>query len=138
MRLVVDANVVISGLITESTTRRLLLTVEAELLTPEVIHDEVERHVPDLADRSGLDPDRVRRIVGLLFRGIEVVPTEELASHLDRAERAIGGTDPDDVLYLACALACGAAVWSDDAHFEEQDLVRVYKTADVVDAFGRG
>jgi predicted nucleic acid-binding protein len=41
MKLVVDANVVISALIADSKTRELIVTLEPELLTPEVVHVEI-------------------------------------------------------------------------------------------------
>lgn len=101
MKLVVDANVVISALITDSTTRELIVTLE-----------------PDL-----------------LFQYIEVVPANEFHPYIEQAEEAIGDTDPDDVLYVACALARDAGVWSDDSDFDEQDLVPVYSTSEVIDSF---
>ena len=58
-----------------------------------------------------------------------------LLGSVDRADDAIGDTDPDDVLYLACAVANDAAIWSDDSDFDEQSLVEVYSTSDVIDAF---
>ena len=94
MPLVVDANVVISALITDSKSRELIVTLEQPILTPEIVHDEI-----------------------------------------DRAEDAIADIDPDDVLYLACALARDAAIWSDDSDFEEQSLVQVYKTNEIVESF---
>jgi predicted nucleic acid-binding protein len=39
------------------------------------------------------------------------------------------------VLYLACAIANDAAVWSDDSDFDQQDLIETYSTTDVIDSF---
>ena len=50
-------------------------------------------------------------------------------------ERRFGDTDPDGALYLACAIATDAAVWSDDPDFDEQDLVDRYSTNDVIAAW---
>lgn len=135
MELIVDANVVISALIADGTTRELIVTIVADLSTPSVIRDEVESHRDRVVERSGLPPDLVTTFMDLLFEFIEVVPTDEFSSRVDEAERAIGDVDPDDVLYLACALARDAAIWSDDSDFAEQDLVPVYSTADIVESF---
>lgn len=42
--------------------------------------------------------------------------------------------DPEDAAFVAAALAVDGAVWSDDAHLAEQDLVPVFTTGDVIAA----
>ena len=65
-----------------------------------------------------MTPDRVAQFIHLLFQYIEVVPASVFYPYIEQAEEAIGDTDPDDVLYLACALATDADIWSDDSDFE--------------------
>lgn len=138
MKLVVDANVIISALVSDSKSRELIVTLEPELLTPEIVHDEIGRHRELIVEKSGMDDDRVEQFLGLLFRYIETVPVADFHGEIDKAEEAIADIDPDDVLYVACALACEAAIWSDDSDFEEQSLVEVYPTVQVVEAFSTG
>lgn len=135
MTLVIDANVVISALIADSTTRELIVTLEPDLLTPAFVHDELENHEALIVEKSGMDTDRVERFIDLLFRHIDVVPAEEFHPAIERADEALGDTDPDDVLYLACALARDTAIWSDDADFDDQQLVERYSTSEVLDSF---
>jgi predicted nucleic acid-binding protein len=135
MKLVVDANVVISALIADSKTRELIVTLEPDLLTPAFVHDEIENYEGLIVEKSGMEPDRVAQFIDLLFQYIEVVPADEFHPAIEKADEAIGETDPDDVLYLACAIACDAAIWSDDSDFEEQDLVQTYSTSDVIHSF---
>jgi predicted nucleic acid-binding protein len=135
MKLVVDANVVISALIADSKTRELVVTLEPDLVTPEVVRDEIGNYEDLTVEKSGMDPDRVEKFIDLLFQYVEVVPADEFYPYIEQAEEAIGNTDPDDVLYVACALARDAAVWSDDSDFEEQNLVEVHSTTDVVESF---
>lgn len=138
MKLVVDANVVMSALIADSITRKLLVTLEPDLLTPAIIHDELETHEDLIVEKSGMEIDRVRQFIELLFGSIETVPAGEFHDHIEPAEAAIAETDPDDVLYVACALGCDAGIWSDDSDFDEQDLVPVYTTSEVIDTFDTG
>ncbi len=135
MKLVVDANVVISALIADSKTRELVVTLEPDLLTPEFVHDEIENYDELIVEKSGMTPDRVAQFIDLLFQYIEAVPAAEFYPHIEEADAAIGETDPDDVLYVACALAKDADVWSDDADFDEQNLVERHSTSDVIDSF---
>ena len=135
MKLVVDANVVISALIADSKTRELIVTLEPDLLTPEFVYDEIGNYTELIVQKSGMSPERVAQFIDLLFQYIEIVPAQEFYPHIEEAEAAIGDTDPDDVLYVACALAEDAAVWSDDTDFDEQTLVEAYSTSDVIDSF---
>ncbi|MEZ3114761.1 PIN domain-containing protein [Halobaculum sp. MBLA0147] len=135
MTLVVDANVVISALVADSATRELVVTLRPDLLTPAFVHDEIDNYEPLIVEKSGMEPERVSQFVDLLFQYIDVVHADDFYRAIDTADDAIGDTDPDDVLYLACAVASDAAIWSDDADFDEQSLVDVYSTGDVLDTF---
>ena len=135
MELVIDANVVISALIADSKTRELIVTLEPDLLTPAFVHDEIENYEDLIVEKSGMKPTRVAQFIDLLFQYIDVVPAREFYPAIESADRAIGDTDPDDVLYLACAIACDAAIWSDDSDFDEQDLVETYSTSEVINSF---
>ncbi|WP_435347171.1 PIN domain-containing protein [Haloarchaeobius sp. HRN-SO-5] len=135
MKLVVDANVVISALVADSKTRELIVTLEPDLFTPEFVHDEIGNYEELIVEKSGMTPDRVAQFIDLLFQYIEVVPASEFYLYIEEADAAIGDTDPDDVLYVACALASDADIWSDDSDFEEQDVVEAYTTSDVINSF---
>jgi predicted nucleic acid-binding protein len=135
MKLVVDANVVISALIADSKTRELIVTLEPDLLTPAFVHDEIENYEDLIVEKSGMGPDRVTQFIDLLFQYIEVVPADEFYPAIEKADAAIGDTDTDDVLYLACAIASDASIWSDDSDFDEQNLVMRYSTGDVINSF---
>jgi predicted nucleic acid-binding protein len=135
MKLVIDANVVISALIADSKTRELIVTLEPDLLTPAFVYEEIDNYEELIVEQSGMESDRVAQFIDLLFQYIEVVPADDFHPAIENANAAIGDTDPDDVLYLACALASDAAIWSDDSDFGEQSLVETYSTSDVIDSF---
>jgi predicted nucleic acid-binding protein len=44
MKVVLDANVIISALIADSKTRELIVTLEPELLTPEIVREEIDTY----------------------------------------------------------------------------------------------
>ncbi|ELY39018.1 PIN domain-containing protein [Natronorubrum tibetense] len=135
MKLVIDANVVISALIANSKTRELIVTLEPDLLTPAFVHDEIENYEDLIVEKSGMEPDRVAQFIDLLFQYIEIIPADDFYPAIEKADAAIGDTDPDDVLYLACAIASNRAIWSDDSDFDKQNLVDTYSTSDVINSF---
>lgn len=67
MKLVVDANVIMSALIADSKTRELIVTLEPDLVTPEIIQDEIEKYDDPIGETSGIDGDRVQQSMELLF-----------------------------------------------------------------------
>lgn len=77
MKLVIDANVVISALIADSKTRELIVTLEPDLLTPAFVYEEVENYEDLIVEKSGMEPDRVAQFIDLLFQYIEVVPADD-------------------------------------------------------------
>lgn len=45
----------------------------------------------------------------------------------------MGHVDEDDVVFIALALSIeNDGIWSDDAHFKRQNMIKVFKTEDVV------
>lgn len=70
-----------------------------------------------------------------LFNHIEFVPDSELEAHREAAAEEQSDIDPDDVIFLATALAVDGGIWSDDRHFRKQNLVPVVTTEDVFRAF---
>jgi predicted nucleic acid-binding protein len=71
MKLVVDTNVVISALIANSKTRELIVTLEPDLMTPEVVHDEIGNYEALVVEKSGMSSDKVQQFIDLLFQYIE-------------------------------------------------------------------
>lgn len=135
MKLVVDTNVVMSALIADSVTRTLLMRVNDRLVAPEMLKRELERHDDLLRERSGLTEAELDVLRAGLFAFVELVPDADLDAYREEAEAALADVDPDDVIFLATAMAVDGVIWSDDRHFQDQDLVPVVTTEDVVDEF---
>ena len=135
MRYVIDANVILSGLISDSMTRRLLVELEDSFLTPAYVHDEIGTYTEMVSEKSGLSSAEVEELIKILFKRIDVVPRPVVLESLQEAARIMRDTDPDDAVYLAAALERDAHLWSDDGDYDEQDTVPVATTGDVVERF---
>jgi len=135
MKYVVDANIILSGLISDSMTRRLLVELEDDLLTPAYVHDEIGKYTEMVSEKSGLSPAEVEELIEMLFKRIDVVSRPVVLESLQEAARIMRDTDPDDAVYLAAALERDAQLWSDDGDYEEQDVVPVATTGDIVERF---
>jgi len=135
LKLVVDTNVLLSALIADSATRTLFRSVDERLVAPEMLQHELDRHRGLVLEKSGLTETELAYLVGGLFDRVELVPDDELDAYRGVAENALADVDPDDVIFLATALAADGTIWSDDRHFREQDLVPVVTTEDVMGEF---
>lgn len=98
MKYVVDANIVLSGLISDSMTRRLLVELEDDLLTPAYVHDEIGKYTEMVSEKSGLSPAEVEELVEMLFKRIHVVPRPVVLESLQAAARIMHDIDPDDAV----------------------------------------
>lgn|GEM_PF-1479653 len=103
MKLVIDANVVISAIIRDGVTRKLLLHPALELVTPAYLFDELEEHREEIMRKAGLDILQFRQFITLLGKVIEVMPSRAYEAYVEEARRVL--TDPDDLPYAACAIA---------------------------------
>ena len=137
MRLVADANVLLSA-VTGGRARLVLGRADlADVVTTVAALDEVNEYAEPLARRLRLPLGTVLLAVTTL--PVTVVDRDEYAASLREAERRIGQRDPDDIDTLALALHLDAPVWSNDRDFEGAG-VEWYTTARLLKTLelGRG
>lgn len=133
MKLVIDVNIVLSALIRDSATRKLILESPDDLYFPEPSLEKIWKYKPYIIGKSGLPEKDVDKLLDALFKYIRLVPTDDLRDRWDRARRIMGHIDPEDVVFIAAALALeNSAIWSDDRHFERQHAVQIRKTSEMM------
>lgn len=129
MRLVLDTNILIAALIKNSITRRILLLPDLAFLLPAFALDELARHRAKIARAARLKADELDLLLTLLLTSVTVVPFERIAPYLPAADALIGAIDPDDVPFVALALAAEHdGIWSNDRAFENLPGVHVWTT----------
>jgi predicted nucleic acid-binding protein len=132
MRLVLDTNILIAALIKDSLTREILFLPGFEFLLPEHALEEVNRHRAKIVRHARLKAKEIDLLLGLLLESVTVVPREKIIPHLKAAETLIGTVDPDDVPFVALALAEeNDGIWSNDQAFEGLPGIPLWKTADI-------
>lgn len=136
MRLVVDTNVLIAGLLRDGVTRALLTSPKVVGFVPDHGDDEVLRHLDDLAIRLELPRAEVAFVVSGFLGHLEVVAPSRYAPFLAEAVRKVGALDPDDIPFVALARALGCPLWSNDKRLGEQAWVEVLSTPEVLRRLG--
>lgn len=133
MSIVVDSNIIFASLIKKSTTRMILASTDIDFIVPEWVHSELREHIGELARKAHLSEAELERFIDEIFQIVHTLPLDEYEGFLPEALEIMGEIDPDDAPFLAVALATDAdAIWTNDAHFLEQDRVKVMSTRDMM------
>lgn len=133
MKLIVDSSVLIAALMKKSTVRELLLNPLFEFYIPEYCIEEVERHVGEISERSGLSVESAYLLLGVLLASVQVVPAERILKKIKEAEKIMGKIDKGDVPFIALALSFpNDGIWTEDKHFLKQRRVKVWRTRDLL------
>jgi len=115
VRLVADANVLLSAVLGGRAKAALEHPGVSEVLTPQITLSEVQEYAALLARKKRLSLDVVLMAVAAL--PVSVVERTAYQASIREAERRIGRRDPDDVELLALALHTKIPVWSNDNDF---------------------
>ena len=136
MMFVIDTNILISALIRDSTTRKIIVESDWEFCYPEKAFHEVRKYKNLVLEKSCMDEKDYTETLNYLLKHIKLIPEEVVQEKHDEAFNLLGKIDPDDVIFLATALSLdNSKIWSDDSHFEKQDKVMVFKTKHIAGLF---
>ena len=131
MKLVVDSSIVFCGLIGAGVTKEIIFLENVKLFSVEYFFDEFEEHKQRVVSLSGLSPDDFNSLFELLKKRIDIIPKGSFDKFLKEANTLI--SDKDDTEYLALAMASNIPIWSNDRHFKQQSMVKVFTTEELAE-----
>lgn len=126
--LVIDTNKIIAALIKDSLTRKIIL--HNRFITPDFTLKEIKKYTDLILKKSGLNVEEFNLVLNILFETIEIIPIKHYEEYLSKASLEID--DIKDVPFVALAMAKNTGIWTDDAHFNKVNLVKIYKTEDII------
>ena len=133
MIIIVDTNILISALIKNAQTRKIMVTANEHFVLPEIALEEVRDHEATILKKSGLSKEEYNHLLTRLLNYVELIPIEKLKTHLQKACRIMEKIDIDDAAFIAAALAyTDAIIWSDDKHFKKQQQIKVFNTQEMM------
>jgi len=133
VRLVADANVLLSAVIGGRAALVLRHERVEQVFTPAAAYDEVFEYLAPLARKKRLRLDTL--LLALAALPVVIVDRSEFEDQLPEAERRIKARDPDDVDVLALALKVEVAVWTNDEDFADSG-VEWHTTAELLKMLG--
>ena len=133
MRLIIDTNILVSALLKDSSTRKILLLPFFEFYLPEFALEEIEKHKSKICKRSGLTETEFTLTLNILLSSVSVVPYSRIQEFIEEATELIGDIDELDIPFIALALAIpNDGIWSEDKHLQKQKRIKIWKTEDLL------
>jgi len=134
MKLVVDANIIISALIaTNGDTYDLLFRKDLELFAPQLLKHEISKHENLIAEKAGLETQDIKEFFNVISKEIRFVPDSMLEEHKFFAREISPDENDSEYFSLSLKLKCG--IWSNDKKLKEQSLIKIYNTAELLNIF---
>ena len=132
MKIVIDTNVFMAGLLKDSEVRRLLIDENINFFLPEYAINEVEKYKKELCNKSGYSEEDLESMISFLLENIELVPFEQIKRYIEIAEKIKNSIDIKDAPFIATSLAIEAdGIWSFDKDFTLQSKIKVFTTTDI-------
>ena len=133
MKIAIDTNVLMAGLLKDSIVRKILSSENISFYIPEHALNEIEKYKNYLRDKTILSKEEIEEMIDLLLENIEIVPESKIKNNIKEAEDIIEKIDIKDSLFIATALAIKSdGILSFDDHFKKQNKIKVYDIKDLI------
>jgi predicted nucleic acid-binding protein len=118
VRIIVDANIVFSGILNSNgKIGDLLINSEKhfDFIAPYFLQTEIYKHYPRLSKISGMTADQVREAEFQICKDINFISEEQIKnSFWLSAEKLVADIDPKDIHYIAFSKHFRCKIWSGD------------------------
>ncbi len=134
MILVVDTNIIISALIKNRHSRKIIYSDNLELYTPEYVLQEIYNIKDKMIKRTKKSEEEIDTILELFLQKIELIPDEKIEPYMNYSIEIMENIDIKDSPILACALAIlnNGGIWTQDKHFYKQTEVKAWNTKELL------
>jgi predicted nucleic acid-binding protein len=137
MKFVIDTNILFSAIIRKSITRKVILSDVFDLYVPEYLFEEINKHKDLILRKAKISNRDFIALLTLFQKHTKIVKKEVYLDKTPVAEEVMKGIDITDSPFLALALTLNCPIWSNDGHFKQQILVKVYTTKGILELLRR-
>lgn len=136
LKLVIDANIILSALIRDSITRKILIGSAIEFYAPDYLIEEVEKYISLVSRKNSLSEHDNKKILDIICKYITIVGIELYEENINRALEIMSNIDIKDTPYVALALSFdNDGIWSEDKGFFKQNKIKVWRTQEIIESF---
>jgi predicted nucleic acid-binding protein len=133
MKFVVDTNICFSFFKKGSFTEKLIVSSEFTLFAPSFVFEELDKYKETIIKKSKITAKEYAVKKKELQNYITFVKEEEYLSQIKKA--LVISPDENDFDFFALALHKKIPLWTNDNKLKEQDEIRVFSTADIVEEY---
>jgi len=139
MRIMLDANIILSALMKNGITRKILLSKEIEFYTIQYTLEEVLKYNALIKRKSGLNDHELTIILDTIFENIKIIPIKNVKSNFKKAFEVMKNIDPKDAPILAGAMSIpNDGLWTNDEHLKQQKLNKTIGTKELLSIISVG
>ncbi|MBU1204154.1 MAG: hypothetical protein KKG60_03755 [Nanoarchaeota archaeon] len=135
MKIVVDANVIFSALLSKRGTFDIFFINKVlnkfEFIAPEFLLIEINKHFNEILKRSKLSSIEILGLFKFLKEELDFIPFSEFNSFLDKA-LDLTREHEKDVQYFSLALKTGCPIWSNEKRFKKQSSIQILDTSEML------
>ncbi len=133
MKLIIDTNILFSGLMKDSITRKILLSSDFVFYIPDYYLIELYTYNDLLLEKLDSNKEELNNIIELLHDRLIFVPEKEYAGNMKKADEIIGKVDKKDIPFVALTLSIkNDGIWTNDKHFQKKPEIKVYSTREII------
>ncbi|MFH1053966.1 MAG: PIN domain-containing protein [Candidatus Woesearchaeota archaeon] len=133
MKLVIDANILISILIKPGKTIDVFFMDKLDFFAPNLLFEEVENNMGLIIKKSMLSIEDLMQIIKILRRKVTIISEIEFLDYREDAIKIC--PDPKDLAYFALALYMKCPIWTNERRLRNQDKIEIYSTQDIIGKF---
>jgi len=89
MKLVIDTNIIISALIKDGISRRIIVSPLIHFVTPEYTLQEISKYEKLICKKAKLNHDEFKLLLNLIFENITIIPKKEYKAFLSPAKKSL-------------------------------------------------
>jgi len=116
--IVLDANILIRAVL-GTRVRDLIFEAAStvKFFAPDVAYADARKYLPSLLEKRGIKGTAAMKVLDSLESIVQPIDRDLYAGMQQQALQRIAIRDADDWPVLACAMAIGCPVWTEDADF---------------------
>jgi len=134
VKVVVDANIIISLLIAKGSKHKLFFSGELDIISPDIILFEIGKHLDEISEKSRLSKWELNLEFSAVREQMTVFSVEKSKWIKEGVKIS---PDPDDTEYFALALKFNCPIWSEDKPLkQQQSKVEVLDTRKLLEKLG--
>lgn len=131
MKIVVDTNVLFSFFWQNSLTRKLLITSNFELISPEIASNEIKKYTDEICTRLNITKQNFTEQFKKLKENIKFIERGEYSEFMKEVETF--SPDKTDAEFFALCLKYSCFLWSNDSVLKKQDRIKVFSTKEIIE-----